>query len=140
MESMEKNNTQLPAQKFDWEADLIQEMIAVKSNLEPLRQQISELQELSIYEKEQVIREKTNLRTQVLELEAEVERQNETIKGLEKKVMESHQEKIGLLENSAQLKKLEEDNELLQGKIIVMESREIALRNRTGEELEERVL
>ena len=51
-------------------------MIAVKSNLEPLRQQISELQELNIYEKEQAIREKANLRTQVLELEAEVERQN----------------------------------------------------------------
>lgn len=28
----------------------------------------------------------------------------------------------------------------MQGKVIVMESREVALRNRTGEELEERVL
>lgn len=38
------------------------------------------------------------------------------------------------------IKRLEEENQVLNGKIIVMESREIALRNRTGEELEERVL
>ena len=43
-------------------------MVAVKANLEPLRQQIGELQELNVYEKEQSIRERTNLRTQVLEL------------------------------------------------------------------------
>lgn len=47
-------------------------MIAVKANLEPLRQQISELQELNIYEREQSVRERTNLHTRVLELEAEV--------------------------------------------------------------------
>lgn len=49
IESLEKNISQTLPQKFDWEADLVQEMIAVKSNLEPLRQQISELQELNIY-------------------------------------------------------------------------------------------
>lgn len=103
---MEKNGPQIAPQKFDWETDLIQEMIAVKSNLEPLRQQISELQELNIYEKEQSIREKTNLRTQVLELESEVERQNETIKSLEKKIVESHQEKITLEEKCNMMRKL----------------------------------
>ncbi len=36
-------------QHFDWEADLVQEMIQVKANLEPLRQQIGELQELNLY-------------------------------------------------------------------------------------------
>lgn len=46
---MEKNGPQLAPQNYDWETELIQEMIAVKSNLEPLRQQISELQELNIY-------------------------------------------------------------------------------------------
>ena len=31
----------VPQQKFDWEAELVQEMVSVKANLEPLRQQIS---------------------------------------------------------------------------------------------------
>ena len=60
----------VPQQKFDWEAELVQEMVSVKANLEPLRQQISELQDMNIYEKEQSMRERTNLRTQVLELES----------------------------------------------------------------------
>lgn len=42
---MEKNNIVNSAQlSYDWEAEIVQEMIAVKGNLEPLRQQISELQ------------------------------------------------------------------------------------------------
>jgi hypothetical protein len=50
LDHADKNTTHnSEPQKFDWEADLVQEMIAVKSNLEPLRQQISELQELNIY-------------------------------------------------------------------------------------------
>jgi hypothetical protein len=141
LENAEKNtqfNKNL--QSYDWEADLVQEMINVKANLEPLRQQISEMQDLNVYEKEQAIRERTNLQTRVLELESESDRQNETIRGLEKKVMEGYQERSGLEEKAHQLKKYEEENQLLNGKIIVMESREIALRNRTGEELEERVL
>ena len=60
----------VPQQKFDWEAELVQEMVSVKANLEPLRQQISELQDMNIYEKEQSMRERTNLKTQVLELES----------------------------------------------------------------------
>ena len=44
LEAAEKNISYNHQPKFDWEADLVQEMIAVKSNLEPLRQQISELQ------------------------------------------------------------------------------------------------
>ena len=118
----------------------MQEMINVKANLEPLRQQINELQEMNIYEKEQSIRDRTNLQTRVMELESEIERNNETIKGLERKVLEGHQERSGFEEKAHLLKKYEEENQLLNGKIIVMESREIALRNRTGEELEERVL
>jgi hypothetical protein len=53
---------------YDWEAELLREMIAVKANLEPLRQQIGELQEMNFYEKEQSVRERTNLQTHVLEL------------------------------------------------------------------------
>ena len=49
---------------------MVQEMVSVKANLEPLRQQISELQDMNIYEKEQSMRERTNLKTQVLELES----------------------------------------------------------------------
>lgn len=59
----------------------------------------------------------------MLELEAEVERQTETIKGLERKIMEGHQETLALEEKSAHLRRLEEENELLQGRMIVMESR-----------------
>lgn len=73
-------------------------------------------------------------------MEAEVERQNETIKNMEKKAMDVHREKAGFEDRSTAIKRLEEENQVLNGKIIVMESREIALRNRTGEELEERVL
>lgn len=43
-------------------------MIQVKANLEPLRQQIGELQELNLYDREQVIRERTALQARVLEL------------------------------------------------------------------------
>jgi hypothetical protein len=46
----------------------------------------------------------------VLELEAEVERQTETIKSLEKKIVDSHQETLALEEKSAHLKRLEEEN------------------------------
>ena len=74
LETMEQNSSDAPI-KVDWETNLVQEMVAVKSNLEPLRQQISELQELNVYEKEQAIRERAHLRTQVMEFEAEVERQ-----------------------------------------------------------------
>ena len=98
----------IPQQKFDWEAELVQEMVSVKANLEPLRQQISELQEMNIYEKEQSIRERTNLRTQVLELQSQVERQNETIKVLESKLLENHQEKVSVDEKASLLKQLEE--------------------------------
>jgi predicted RNase H-like nuclease (RuvC/YqgF family) len=76
----------------------------------------------------------------VLELEAEIERQQETIKILEKKIMESHQQQLALEEKAGLLRRLEEENQLLSGRVIVMESREVALRNRTGEELEERIL
>jgi DNA repair exonuclease SbcCD ATPase subunit len=141
MESLEKNvHHNNNYQNYDWEADLVQEMIAVKANLEPLRQQISELQEMNFYEKEQSVRERTNLQTHVLELQSEVERQSETIKNLEKKILEAHQEKLNLEEKANNLRRLEEENQLLTGKVIVMESREIALKNRSGEELEERIL
>jgi hypothetical protein len=53
---------------FDWEAELVQEMIQVKANLEPLRLQIGELQELNLYDREQAIRERTALQARVLEL------------------------------------------------------------------------
>lgn len=69
LENFEKNaqfNKNL--QNYDWEADLVQEMINVKANLEPLRQQINELQEFNIYEKEQSVRDRTNLQTRVMEL------------------------------------------------------------------------
>lgn len=136
LESADRNtqfNKEL--QNFDWEAELVQEMVRVKANLQPLREQISEMQSLSQYEKEQAIRDRTNLQTRVLELEAEVERQNETIKNMEKKAMDVHKEKAGFEDRTAAIKRLEQENQVLNGKIIVMESREIALRNRTGEEL-----
>jgi hypothetical protein len=76
----------------------------------------------------------------VLELEAETDRQQETIRGMERRAVEAHQERTALEERAGDVKRLEEENQLLNGRIIVMESREIALRNRTGEELEERVL
>jgi hypothetical protein len=69
-----------------------------------------------------------------------VERQNESIHNLERKLMEAHQERSVLDERALNLKRLEEENRLLNGRVIVMESREIALKNRTGEELEERIL
>lgn len=106
LENIEKNaqfNKNL--QNYDWEADLVQEMINVKANLEPLRQQINELQEFNIYEKEQSVRDRTNLQTRVMELEAEIERNNETIKGLEKKVLEGHQERSGFEDKAQLLKK-----------------------------------
>ena len=54
------------------------------------------------------MRERTNLRTHVLELEAEVERQTETISSLERKIVESHQEKLALEQKSGLLRRLEE--------------------------------
>lgn len=136
LENVEKNaQFGQSLQSFDWEADLVQEMIQVKANLEPLRQQIGELQELNLYDREQSIRERTTLQARVLELEAETERQQETIRGMERRAMEAHQERTTLEERAGEVRRLEEENQLLNGRIIVMESREIALRNRTGEEL-----
>ncbi len=62
---------------------------------------------MSQYEKEQAIRDRTNLQTRVLELEAEVERQNETIKNMEKKAMDVHKEKAGFEDRTAAIKRLE---------------------------------
>ena len=46
LENSEKDKSinNFPQKNFDWEAELVQEMVAVKANLEPLRLQISELQ------------------------------------------------------------------------------------------------
>ena len=52
---------------------------------------------------------------------------------MERKIMDAHQQYVALQDKANQTKKLEEENQLLNGKVIVMESREIALRNRTGE-------
>lgn len=135
LENAERSAQTGPAAAWDWEADLVQEMIQVRANLEPLRQQIGELQELNLYEREQSVRERTTLHARVLELEAEAERQQETIRGMERRAVEVHQERAALEERAGQVRRLEEENQLLNGRIIVMESREIALRNRTGEEL-----
>jgi hypothetical protein len=64
-----------------------------------------------------------------------VERQNDSIKNLERKIVEFNHERAGLEEKAERLKAAEEENKLLNGRVIVMESREIALKNRTGEEL-----
>ena len=40
-ESVDKTMSFGVPEKLDWEANLVQEMIAIRSNLEPLRQQIS---------------------------------------------------------------------------------------------------
>jgi len=58
IESLEKiaHSSSRNNPNYDWEADLVKEMIAVKANLEPLRQQIGELQEMNFYEKEQSVR------------------------------------------------------------------------------------
>lgn len=71
----------------EWENELIQDLVIVKSNMEPLRLQIAELQEMNFYEKEQNVRERANLQTRVMDLEADAERYSDIIKALEKKVI-----------------------------------------------------
>jgi hypothetical protein len=50
----------------------------------------------------------------VLELEAEVERQTETTKNMEKKAMEVHKEKAGFEDKAAIIKRLEEEKQVLK--------------------------
>lgn len=80
-------------QSMDWEGDLLREVTAMRNNLEPLRQQINELHHTDIYSRENAARERANLQARVLELEADVQRQTETIKSLEKRIIEGQEEK-----------------------------------------------
>jgi tRNA U54 and U55 pseudouridine synthase Pus10 len=42
-------------------------------------------------------------------------------------------------ETERNLRKLEEENRMLGGRVIVLEAKDVTLRNRAGDELEERV-
>ena len=74
------------------------------------------------------------------ELEANIERMKENQKLLEKKLVRSNERIRELEEAERNISKLEEENRILGGQVIVLESKEIALRNRGGDDLEERVM
>jgi chromosome segregation ATPase len=74
------------------------------------------------------------------ELEANIERMKENQKLLEKKLVRSNERIRELEEVERNISKLEEENRILGGQVIVLESKEIALRNRGGDDLEERVM
>lgn len=59
----------------------------LKSQMEPMSYQISELQEKNEFEKEQSLREKMNLQMKTVELEAELERFKDSHKLLEQKLI-----------------------------------------------------
>ena len=46
----------------------------------------------------------------MLDLDSEVERLNEVVRSLERKVLESHQEKVGLEDKVGSMRRLEEEN------------------------------
>lgn len=43
-------------ESLDWEGDLIRQLTAVRSSLEPLRQQMAEINETDRYQQEEVVR------------------------------------------------------------------------------------
>lgn len=104
----------------------------MKANLEPLRIQISELHEINYHEKEQNMREKTNLQTKVMDLESDLERLQLTNKELSNKLIEAHEQTRLYEETNKLINILEEENKMLGGKIIVLESKSIALNNRAN--------
>jgi chaperonin cofactor prefoldin len=53
---------------LDWEGDLLRQLTAVRSSMEPLRQQMTELQETDHYQREEAVRERAGLQARVLEL------------------------------------------------------------------------
>ncbi len=53
---------------LDWEGDLLRQLTAVRSSMEPLRQQMAELQDADHYQKEEAVRERAGLQARVLEL------------------------------------------------------------------------
>jgi hypothetical protein len=75
-------------QALDWEGDLLRELTAVRSSLEPLRQQVVDLQETDHFQRESAVRERAALQARVMELEADGQRQNEVIRSLEQRLVE----------------------------------------------------
>ena len=70
-----------------YEKQLLQTLRDLKSQMEPMSYQISELQEKNEFEKEQSLREKMNLQMKTVELEAELERFKDSHKLLEQKLI-----------------------------------------------------
>ena len=69
-----------------------------------------------------------------------VERLKENQKFLEQRLVREAERVRELEEVEKSLSKLEEENRILGGRVIVLESKEVALRNRSGDDLEERVM
>ena len=59
---------------------------------------------------------------------------------MEQKLVRENEKIRSFEETEKTVKRLEEENRMLGGRVIVLESKEVALRNRNGDELEERVM
>ena len=59
---------------------------------------------------------------------------------LEQKLLKENDKSRKWEEAERTIRKLEEENQMLGGRVIVLEAKEVTLRNRSGDELEDRVL
>jgi hypothetical protein len=64
----------------------------------------------------------------------------ENQKMLEQKLLKENDKSRKWEEAERTIRKLEEENQMLGGRVIVLEAKEVTLRNRSGDELEDRVL
>lgn len=95
--------------------------------------QIAELQDKNEAEREQTQRERASLQIKVMEYQAEIERMKENQKILEQKLMKETDKSRKWEETEKTIRKLEEENQMLGGRIIVLEAKEVTLRNRSGD-------
>lgn len=119
----------------DWEAELLGELLRMRQHLTPIGQQVEQMQADAGVEHQQLLRDRASLESRVIQLEAELEGQREGYQQLEGRLVEEYQWKGKFEAAAAEAKKLEEESALLQGRIIALESREIAVGSRSGGDL-----
>ena len=84
----------------------MRQLAAVRASLDPLHQQIAQLQETDLFQREEGARERAGLQARVLELEAERARQEEVVRSLERRVVEGQDERAAVSQLAEQVRRL----------------------------------